>query len=86
LFQIDKSGGRTPTNADAFLAALRRDADTFRSFAELVPDSVPGLFYASVVDATELGATTPLLLWLLSENHSVRTARLRWLCGRWRAG
>lgn len=58
-------------SADSFLSAMRRDADTFRSFAELDPDTPAGRFYARVVESFELAATTPLLLWMLSENHRV---------------
>ena len=56
--------------ADAFLRGLRRDADTFRDLAELDPTSVSGAFYARVVEALELGALIPLLLWLISDNHA----------------
>jgi hypothetical protein len=59
------------SRAQGFLAELRRDADTFRDFAQLDPRSAPGRFYARVVEALELGATTPLLLWLISDNHDV---------------
>lgn len=57
--------------AEGFLQELRRDADTFRSFAQLDSDTVPGRFYSRVIEALELAAVTPLLLWLLSENHDV---------------
>ena len=43
--------------ATQLLVELRRDADTFRGFAELDPASAPGRFYARVVDGLELGAT-----------------------------
>lgn len=58
-------------SAASLLAELKRDANTFRSFAELEPDTSAGKFYARVVESFELAATTPLLLWLLSENHAV---------------
>jgi hypothetical protein len=57
--------------AETFLSELRRDADTFRSFAQLDPDTPAGRFYARVVESFELAATTPLLLWMLSPNHRV---------------
>jgi len=60
-----------PSEAEALLVELRRDADTFRSFAQLSPTTVEGRFYSRVVEALELASTTPLLLWLLSENHAV---------------
>ncbi|MEX1009665.1 MAG: DUF262 domain-containing protein [Acidimicrobiia bacterium] len=55
--------------AEQFLAGLRRDADTFRDFAQLDPRSARGSFYTRVVEALELGAFIPLLLWLISEHH-----------------
>ncbi|GAA1356034.1 DUF262 domain-containing protein [Arthrobacter koreensis] len=54
-----------------FIRALRRDADIFRSFAEIGDESPQGRFYRRVIEALELGATTPLLLWMLSPNHQV---------------
>lgn len=54
-----------------FIRALRRDADIFRSFAEIGDESPQGRFYRRVIEALELGATTPLLLWMLSPNHRV---------------
>jgi len=62
--------------ANSFLAAMRRDADTFRSFAQLDPNTPAGRFYARVVESFELAATTPLLLWMLSENHRVPDAQV----------
>lgn len=61
----------TSEGANSFLRAMRRDADTFRSFAQLDVDTPAGRFYARVVEAFELAATTPLLLWMLSANHRV---------------
>ena len=46
--------------AETFLARLRRDADTFRDFAQLDPKSARGTFYTRVVEALELGAFIPL--------------------------
>jgi Protein of unknown function DUF262/Protein of unknown function (DUF1524) len=62
--------------ASSFLQALRRDADTFRAFAQLDPDTPAGHFYARVVESFELAATTPLLLWMLSDNHRVPDAQV----------
>lgn len=62
--------------ANSFLTALRRDADTFRSFAQLDPNTPAGRFYARVVESFELAATTPLLLWMLSETHRVPDAQV----------
>jgi hypothetical protein len=61
----------TAERATQLLVELRRDADTFRGFAELDPASAPGRFYARVVEGLELGATIPLLLWLISDNHDI---------------
>lgn len=58
-------------SAEEFLGELRRDADTFRRFAQMSPDTARGRFYSVVIEALELGATTPLLLWLISDNHNV---------------
>lgn len=63
-------------DAEDFLRTLRRDADTFRSFAELAPDTAAGRFYATVIEAFELAATTPLLLWMLSDNHAVPASQV----------
>ncbi|RLV47721.1 DUF262 domain-containing protein [Nocardioides mangrovicus] len=57
--------------AEGLLGQLRRDADTFRSFAQLDTETAEGRFYTRVVESFELGATTPLLLRMLSENHPV---------------
>lgn len=61
--------------AEKLLAALRRDADTFRGFAELGEGSSEGRFYSHVVVAMELAATSPVFMWLLSENHAVPAAQ-----------
>ena len=61
--------------AEAFLGAMRRDADTYRQLAQLDPTSPEGSFYSRVVETMELAATSPLLLWFVSENHAVPTAQ-----------
>lgn len=58
-------------SAEKLLGELRRDANTFRNFAQLSTDSVEGRFYSRVVESFELASTTPLLLWLLSDNHKI---------------
>jgi hypothetical protein len=63
------------STAEEFLAGLRKDADTFRDFTQLDPGSARGSFYTRVVEALELGAFIPLLLWLISEHH--RTSALQ---------
>ena len=48
-----------------------------------IPQALRGSFYARVVEALELGATIPLLLWLISGNHtSGRRSRSRAGCRR----
>lgn len=58
-------------DAESLLTALRKDANTFRKFAELSEGSAEGTFYSRVVETMELAATSPLLLWMLSENNAV---------------
>ncbi len=62
-------------SAEQFLAGLRKDADTFREFAQLDPASARGSFYTRVVEALELGSFIPLLLWLISEHHDASAAQ-----------
>jgi hypothetical protein len=57
--------------AHELVAALRRDADTYRAFAQLDPSEPEGRFYTRVIERLELAATTPVFLWLLSPNHAV---------------
>jgi uncharacterized protein DUF262/uncharacterized protein DUF1524 len=61
----------TRDSAEKFLRELRRDADTFKDFAQLDPSAVVGRFYSRVIEVFELGVFIPLLLWLISENHDV---------------
>lgn len=63
-------------SAEALLLALRRDADTFRGFADLNASTASGRFYSRVVEGLELGATIPLLLWLISDNHALPDAEV----------
>lgn len=58
-------------SAEGLLAALRRDANTFRGFAQLSEGTPQGSFYSRVIETMELAATSPLLMWMLSENHGV---------------
>ncbi|WP_305779104.1 DUF262 domain-containing protein [Nocardia nova] len=57
-------------DAENFLAALIKDASTFRGLATMSTDTTVGRFYYRVVQEFELAATTPLLMWLASENHA----------------
>lgn len=61
----------TLDGADALLTELRKDADTYRSLSELDPGTPEGRFRSRVIGTMELAAITPVLLWLLSENHLV---------------
>jgi hypothetical protein len=67
----------TAQTADARLADLHRDADTYRSFAQLDATTPDGRFCSRVIETMERASTTPLFLWLLSENHSVPPDQLR---------
>ncbi|MDX6632903.1 MAG: hypothetical protein QOG09_746 [Solirubrobacterales bacterium] len=58
-------------SAQILVQDMRRDAATFRGFAQLDGGSAAGRFYRRVVESFELAATTPLLLWMVSENHRV---------------
>jgi hypothetical protein len=63
--------------ADDLLAKLRRDADTYRSFAQLDQTTVEGRFYRRVIETMELAVVTPVFLWFLSGNHGVSAAQVR---------
>ncbi|GAA1625206.1 DUF262 domain-containing protein [Catellatospora bangladeshensis] len=57
--------------ASQLLSEFRRDADTYRALANLPEDTAQGSFYSRVIETMGLAATSPLLLWLLSDNHKV---------------
>lgn len=57
--------------AEGLLAEMRRDANTFRNFAQLSEGSAEATFYSRIVETMEMAATSPLLLWMLSDNHNV---------------
>lgn len=63
--------------AEALLTELRKDADTYRSLSALDMGSPEGRFRSRVMGAMELAAITPVLLWFLSENHSVPRDQLQ---------
>ncbi|MBC7595816.1 MAG: DUF1524 domain-containing protein, partial [Kineosporiaceae bacterium] len=63
--------------AEALLTELRKDADTYRGLSELDEATPEGRFRSRVIETMELAATTPVFLWLLSENHSVPRDQLR---------
>lgn len=58
-------------DSEDFLTDLRRDADTYRHLVTLNSGTAPAAFYGLVVEALELGAFIPLLLWLISDNHAI---------------
>jgi hypothetical protein len=62
--------------AGAFLGELRKDADTYQGFAQLDKSTDAGRFHSRVIETMELAATTPVFLWLLSENHGVPGSQL----------
>ncbi|PYI39488.1 hypothetical protein CVS30_05960 [Arthrobacter psychrolactophilus] len=75
----DYAGSRLTTlnGAEALLTELRKDADTYRGLSELDESTPEGRFRSRVIETMELAATTPVFLWLLSENHSVPRDQLR---------
>lgn len=60
-----------PERAERLLSEFRKDADTFRALANLPENTVQGAFYHRIIETMGLAATSPLLLWLLSDNHRV---------------
>ncbi|MFI6066998.1 DUF262 domain-containing protein [Micromonospora sp. NPDC051227] len=61
----------SPDGANKLLSEFRKDADTYRALANLPEDTAQGSFYSRVIETMGLAATSPLLLWLLSDNHKV---------------
>lgn len=64
------------SSADAFLQELRRDADTYRGLGALPAHTAAGRFRSRVIEAMELAATTPVFLFLISQNHGLPTAEI----------
>jgi hypothetical protein len=58
-------------SAKSFLTELRRDADTYRGIENLEPDTAQGRFRTRVIESMELAATTPVFLWVVSQNHEL---------------
>ena len=58
-------------SAEAFLTELRRDADTYRDFGALAMSTPAGRFRTRVIEAMELAATTPIFLYVISQNHNL---------------
>lgn len=57
--------------ADRLLGELRKDADTYRELADLDTETPEGSFYSRVIETMEMAATSPLMMWMLSQNHRV---------------
>ena len=66
----------SPEDADILLTQLHKDAETYRGFAQLDHTTVHGRFHSRVIETMELAATTPVLLWLLSESNRVSETQL----------
>src|SRR5690606_28705714 len=60
---------RSADEADTRVEPLQRDADTYRHFAQLDQRTPEGSYYRRVIENLELAVTTPVFLWLVSENH-----------------
>lgn len=58
-------------SAGEFLRAFRRDADTYRALSNFPENTAAGSFYHRIVETIGLAATSPLLMWLVSDNHKV---------------
>lgn len=65
------------TGAEQLVGELRRDADTYRSFAQLDVTTSQGSYYRRVIEGLELAATTPAFLWLVSDNHAVPVEQVK---------
>ncbi|MBH0081957.1 DUF262 domain-containing protein [Salinibacterium sp. SWN167] len=63
-------------SAESFLSELRNDADTYRGLGALSADTVPGRFRTRVIEAMELAATTPIFLWVISDNHAIPDSQI----------
>lgn len=56
---------------ERLLGELRKDADTYRALSGLDADTPEGSFYSRVIETMEMAATSPLMMWMMSENHKV---------------
>ncbi|MET4050473.1 MULTISPECIES: DUF262 domain-containing HNH endonuclease family protein [unclassified Rhodococcus (in: high G+C Gram-positive bacteria)] len=61
----------TVTAAEGLLSELLLDARKYRELAQKPSDTAAGRFHRTVVQEFELAATTPLLLWIISDNHKI---------------
>jgi hypothetical protein len=63
--------------AKAFLTELRNDANTYRGLGTLATDTAAGRFRLRVIEAMELAATTPIFLWVVSQNHGLPASQIQ---------
>jgi len=63
-------------SAESFLAELRKDANTYRGFDSLTVDTPAGRFRKRVIEAMELAGTTPVFLWVISQNHHLPASQI----------
>ncbi|MFF0281702.1 DUF262 domain-containing protein [Rhodococcus aetherivorans] len=61
----------TADAAEALLTELLRDAEKYRTLAQMPPTTAAGRFHRRVIQEFELAATTPLLMWIISDNHHI---------------
>ena len=61
----------TAITAEGLLNELLLDARKYRTLAQQPSDTAAGRFHRTVVREFELAATTPLLLWIISDNHKI---------------
>jgi Protein of unknown function DUF262/Protein of unknown function (DUF1524) len=62
--------------AESFLTELRKDANSYRAFDSLTADTPAGRFRARVIEAMELAGTTPIFLWVVSQNHRLPQSQI----------
>ena len=63
-------------SAESALAALRKDADTYRGLISGVAESHVGRFHGRVIETLELGAFMPMVLRLLAHGGAVPEAQM----------
>jgi hypothetical protein len=66
----------TAVAAKTFLEELRNDANTYRGLGALAPDTAAGRFRIRVIESMELAATTPIFLWVVSQNHGLPASQI----------
>lgn len=66
----------TAVAAKAFLEELRNDANTYRGLGALPSDTAAGRFRIRVIESMELAATTPIFLWVVSQNHGLPASQI----------